>query len=291
MRETAQQVSETVPFALVAYDFVERYVTELQQLSPEERRSRMMRDDVELVQGDFSRVALVDEQTVLEFSENKNRYRVALLNGANPVIDLSFPASCQLLTGKKLTELEHDFMEGLAAHAGKGALRATELRKSDCESVAGGLLWQPGDSYYLKEINTGLYLEERGGKCLPVFSAKHPVESTINLLQAVVGEEVQLDLTVRKYGLKKEQTHCRFCDWADYVRSEGGMLYVGIESVDETSVQGTVFVVHHALKYNHVMNVTVPLSLLSEGKGAVKGDINLFIPMHNVASLFGELEK
>ena len=52
-----------------------------------------------------------------ELSEKENRYIVSLINESFLLIELSFPASCQLLTGKNLKELEADFVKGLSSYS------------------------------------------------------------------------------------------------------------------------------------------------------------------------------
>lgn len=101
LRQTVVSISSDVPFATAAYDFAERYLIQLQKMSVAERKSQMERDNVLITQGSMDLLNLINEQTSMNFSEKENRYIVSLINEKFLLIELSFPASCQLLTGKK----------------------------------------------------------------------------------------------------------------------------------------------------------------------------------------------
>ena len=147
-----------------------------------------------------------------------------------------------------------------------------------------------GDTYYIEEINGNLYFEEKERALRPVFSMDHPAESVFNLfLSEDTPGNVSIRMTVRQYGLKREQMEIPVRSWISYMRNQGCALYVGVEALETNTVKVYVFAVNTVLKYNHVMNVEIPNSLLSEEKGTVEGDITLFVPTHNISSLFEEL--
>ena len=266
LRQTVVAISSDVPFATAAYDFTERYLTQLQKMSVAERKSQMERDNVWITQGSMDLLNLINEQTSMNFSEKENRYIVSLINESFLLIELSFPASCQLLTGKNLKELEADFVKGLSSYS-----------------------YTPSSSQPVR-INGNLYFEEKERAFRPVFSMDHPAESVFNLfLSEDTPGNVSIRMTVRQYGLKREQMEIPVRSWISYMRNQGCTLYVGVEALETNAVKAYVFAVNTVLKYNHVMNVEIPNSLLSEGKGKIEGDITLFVPTHNISSLFEEL--
>jgi hypothetical protein len=288
LRESVVSVSSDIPYALVAYDFTERYLTQLQSMPAAERKSRMERDDVRILQGGLHHLNLIDEQTAMNFSERENRYTVSFANESLLLIELSFPASCRLLTGMNLKELENAFVSELST------LRYVEpsvpLAGGELKKLASGYYMKTGDAYYMEEINNHLYYEEVKGNKRLVFSKDHPAESVFNLLLS--GEmdcDLSVDLTVRRYGLKKDRFTVPLRSWIKYAEVRGCRLYAGIEALDTDCVKAYVFAVNTVLKYNHVMNVEVPYALLGEKKGTIAGDITLFVPTHNISSLFGEL--
>ena len=288
LRQTVVSISFDVPFATAAYDFAERYLTQLQKMSVAERKSQMERDNVLITQGSMDLLNLINEQTSMNFSEKENRYIVSLINEKFLLIELSFPASCQLLTGKNLKELEADFVRGLAFYSYTPS--SSQPIRKELKKLTGDYYVKTGDTYYIEEINGNLYFEEKNRVLHPVFSMDHPAESVFNLfLSEDTPCNVSINLTVRQYGLKREQMELPVRSWISYMRNQGCTLYVGIEALETNAVKAYVFAVNTVLKYNHVMNVEIPNSLLSGGKGKVEGDITLFVPTHNISSLFEEL--
>ena len=257
-------------------------------MSVAERKSQMERDNVLITQGSMDLLNLINEQTSMNFSEKENRYIVSLINEKFLLIELSFPASCQLLTGKNLKELEADFVKGLASYSYTPS--SSQPIRKELKKLTGDYYVKTGDTYYIEEINGNLYFEEKNRVLHPVFSMDHPAESVFNLfLSEDTPCNVSINLTVRQYGLKREQMELPVRSWISYMRNQGCILYVGIEALETNAVKAYVFAVNTVLKYNHVMNVEIPNSLLSGGKGKVEGDITLFVPTHNISSLFEEL--
>ena len=289
LREAALAVSSNLPFATVVYDFAERYLISLQGMTEEEQRSRMERDDVRVMQGDLTRLSLINGQTSLSFAEKDEYYQMGLFNGDFPLMELVFPASCQLLLGKNLKALEQEWIAELDTFSYKPN-GDTEICKEELRQVSKGFFVYDGSSYYLESIHNHQYFQERNDSLKKVFTMDHPAESVSNLfVSESVDNKLSLCLTIRKYGLKKEQKEVPINQWIAYQKSKGCDIFVGIEELRTDRIQAMVFVVNPVLKYNHVMNVEVPYDLLVKGEGCVEGDINLFIPTHNIKSLFDEL--
>ncbi len=290
LRENALTVSSELPYALSVYDFAERYLTMLDSLSVTEQRLRMERDDVRITDGDIGRLSLLSESTSLAFAERNNRYFISFTNGDYPLVALSLPASCQVILGKNLKQLEVDFINGLLAYQPEAGAEKT-ITMEELTSLHGDFYLSQGESYQIPEINDNRYYIAKGGKNPQlVFGMEHPAESVFNLLlSSDASNDVQMDLTIRQYGLKKQQLSLPVRHWVSYVRSQGCRLYVGIEGLEKKVVKATLFAVNDVLKYNHVMNVVVPYTLLDNEAGRIRGDVNLFIPTHNIAALFDEL--
>ena len=288
LRESALAVSSNLSFTAVVYDFAERYLTSLQDMTEEEQRSRMERDGVRVLQGDMTRLSLMNEETTFAFSEKDEFYGIGLFNGDFPLIELVFPASCQLLLGKNLKELEQEWIAELDTFSYKPNLDAG-IRKEELRRISEGFYVYDDSSYYLESINNHQYFQEQDGHLRKVFTMDHPAESVSNLfVSESVGNKLSLCLTIRKYGLKKERKEVPINQWIAYQKSKGCDIFVGIEELKTDRIQAMVFVVNPVLKYNHVMNVEVPYDLLVKGEGCVEGDMNLFIPTHNIKSLFDE---
>lgn len=290
LRESVLTVSSDIPFAIIAYDFAERYLTELKSMSDEEQRSRMERDGVLMLQGNITRLSLIGEHTSLTFAEKNDNYRIGFFNEGFPLMEIQFPASCQLLLGKNLKELEKEWIEELNVYPYTKQL--LEIKKEELKFLNGKFYILEGNSYNIESIHSHQYFEEKRDGLEWIFSMDHPAESVSNLfVSESVGDKVSLNLTIRKYGLKKEQKELPINKWVAYQKSKGCEIFVGIEELKSDRILAMIFVVNSVLKYNHVMNVEIPYELLVKGEGCINGDINLFIPTHNIKSLFDELNS
>ena len=217
LRQTVVAISSDVPFATAAYDFTERYLTQLQKMSVAERKSQMERDNVWITQGSMDLLNLINEQTSMNFSEKENRYIVSLINESFLLIELSFPASCQLLTGKNLKELEADFVKGLSSYSYTPS--SSQPVRKELKKLAGDYYVKTGDTYYIEEINGNLYFEEKDRALRPVFGMDHPAESVFNLfLSEDTSGNVSIRMTVRQYGLKREQMEIPVRSWISYMK-------------------------------------------------------------------------
>lgn len=289
LREYALSISPNLPFAIVVYDFAERYLTDLLVMTEEEQRSRMERDDVTILQGDLKRLSLINEQTSLTIAEKNEAYLIGLFNDGFPLLEMRFPASCQLLLGKNLKQLEQEWLEELNAFAYE-PMHDINIPKEELKQVSGDFFVCEGETYYLESIHNHQYFQEQQGMLKKVFSMDHPIESVSNLfVSESIDNKLSLCLTIRKYGVKKEQKELPVNKWIAYQKSKGCDIYIGIEELKTDRIHAMVFVVNPVLKYNHVMNVEVLYDLLVKGEGCIEGDINLFIPTHNIKSLFDEL--
>ena len=151
-----------------------------------------------------------------------------------------------------------------------------------------------GDAYHLENIRSDTYWEEKAGSgtFVPVFSADHLTESIGNLLLCEdTPGDIKLHLVVRQYGFKKHELTMLMRDWVAYCRDQGCTLYWGVESMEAESLKASVFVVNDVLCYDHVMSVEVPYAVFSDKGAIVQGDVNVFIPTHNIATLFQEYEE
>ena len=292
--QQVEQLAKDKPYVDVVYDFLTNYADTLKALHGKEVVRRMEYDGVEVVQGGFDRLHLVDEHTTITFLSSKGMYGVNIHSRDFPILDVKFPSSCQLLTGKSLRVLEREFLDSLrrfryvksaSKRLDKGALTALKQKS---------FYVLKGDAYHLENIRSDTYWEEKAGSgtFVPVFSADHLTESIGNLLLCEdTPGDIKLHLVVRQYGFKKHELTMLMRDWVAYCRDQGCTLYWGVESMESESLKASVFVVNDVLCYDHVMSVEVPYAVFSDKGAIVQGDVNVFIPTHNIATLFQEYEE
>lgn len=290
LQQTAILLSKEIPYAKVLYQFTESYLNQLLALSLKERNWKMKADDVQIEEGELEGLSLVDENTNLIMGDKNNRYIVSLVNGKSTLIRFSCPMSYQLITQKKLKELESEYMKGLAAYRISDDTPIPTINKNELKKTAPGLYVQKGVPYFLEAINNDLYYVEEKGKPVLAYDPAYIAESICNmLLTEHTPCEVTLRLIVRQYGFKTDELTLPLKQWIAYCRSMGCNIYVGIEKMNTNKLKACVFAVNEHFKYNHVMNVEVPYTLLNEKKGEIEADIAIFIPTHNMLALFEEL--
>lgn len=279
------------PYVPVVYKFLQSYADTVKTLKGIALKNRLANDGIEIKQGGFDQLRLIDEHTTITFMSSKGRYGVNIRSGEFSILDLTFPASFRLLTGLSLKELEARFLHELATfHCEDTVLTCQESMLTP--SLLKGYYILKGDAYHLENIRSDIYLEKTGNHTyIPVFSSDHLNESIGNLLLSEsTPSSVKLHLVVRQYGFKKKELTIRMKDWIAYCKSRGCQLYWGIENTGPTALKASVFVVNDIMCYDHVMNVEVPYSIVSGEDSIVEGDVNIFIPTHNISTLFQEYE-
>ena len=291
LHDEAQKASKEIPAIGVVFDFVERYFGELRRMNTSERSSRMERDDVRILKGRIENLNRINDNTSWSFTEENDRYCLLLSNIKTPLIEISIPASCQLLTGKNLKELEQSLLAGLDNYSFK-VIDTLSADISELKHLRDNYYLKPGSSYQVKDINNNLYLKKIDNRLQLVFDADNPFESCYNLmLSENCPGDVSLQLVVRKYGLKKEQRTLPLKQWISYLKAIGCSIYIGVEEMNTDCIKVAFFAVNSILRFNHIMNADVPYSIFKDGKGTINGDVNIFIPTHNISALFDEFNQ
>jgi len=294
IRQCALEAEAHIPFALPVYDFIESYTTKLDTLPAAERNLRLQADDVKFLTGSYDKLSTLPADTKLGFGQNNNRYIITFFVRSTPTVEISFPISCQLMKGKNLKELESDFINSLIKAKNNTDYKSDPIPSPEnLDIVKDSLFKSHCETYFIPEINTSTYYIIDSINVKPVFDIEYPIESTYNILLAnlINLPDINLHLTVRKYGLKKEETDIPLHSWIHLIRETGNKIYAGIENINASSVTAAVFIVNNLFRYNHVMEIEIPLSVISQKKGDLIGDISLFIPTHNIENLFGEFEN
>ena len=293
LKAQVDSLARVEPYVTVVYNFLGNYADTLKLLKGTELEHRLEYDGVKISQGGFGRLHLIDEHAVITFMSMKGLYGVNIRKGSFPILEVQFPSSCQLLTGKSLLALEKDLLDGLKSFRYKPESPVSYQKAELTALPAKGYYVLKGGAYHLESIRSDIYLEKQSeGVFVPVFSDEHLNESISNLLICeATPADVNLHLVIRQYGFKKNEMTLKMKDWVAYCRSQGCIFYWGVEALEPTMMKASVFIVNEVLSYDHVMTVEVPYTVFTEPGATVKGDVNVFIPTHNITTLFQEYEK
>ncbi len=289
LQETSTLLSKDIPYAGMLYRFTEDYLNQLMQMTPQEQSRKMEADDVRIEGGALERLNLVSEETQLLMAAKNNRYTISLTNGNFKLIDISCPMSYQLISQKKLKELEADFIKELSEYK-VPVMETQEPNRKGLIKTAPHLYVKKGASYYLSSINNNLYYVEEKGKLKLVQDTDHIAESVCNLLISEdVPSEALLKLSIRQYGFKTDELSLPLKQWIAYCRNKKCNLYTGIETMGTETLTACLFTVNENFKYNHVMNLEIPYSVLTDKKGEIQANVTIYIPTHNLLTLFEEI--
>lgn len=291
LRQAASELSKEYPYVDIVYQFTEKYLDQLISLPQSERDIKMRQDGFRIEEGNLKFLRHVNDETGLTVQTQANHYIVGFTNGETSLIRVSFPMSYQLITGKTLKELEAEFIKELTNWRRPASLPPDKVLQSEMKQTAPGMYIRKGTAYYIEEIHNHLYYAEKNNQIELVYAPEHIAESFFNLMISEnISCDMDLKLIIRQYGFKTSEIRVPLKQWISYCKSKGCNLYVGIEKMETDKLSGCVFIVNEPFKYNHVMNVKFPYSLLDVKKGTIEANVMVFIPTYNLLSLFDEFD-
>lgn len=292
LRKLAQEMGKDNPSILPVYSFFENYVNELLPLTPKEQKKRLEEELAMIEKGKLSNLNTAQDTLSLIISNQNMRYTVCIKNEDIVLIEMSFPMSCELISGLNKLEMEELFINQLK-NISVDKIEKDDTKRSDLEKTAIPQYFiKKGSSYHIPSLRSDLYYRNTDDKLELVASADHFAESVANIMMSehTIGEYL-LDLDVRKYGFKKETINTTIKNWIAYYKAHGCDSYFGIEEISGDELRATVFITNQDFKYNHILNITVSAQILEEKKGTIKGSVNVYIPTHNILDLLETYSK
>ena len=252
------------------FQFIERYLLELDlRIDGKAANVRMDVDQVVFTRGNTTILRSLTPQTNFSFDmeEIRNRfYRLTwTFDAENKEVSMVIPANCQLIIGTNAVELEliaeRDIQRAVAMNP-KDILE----RWADAKGFIGEhCLILDGGGYMSRYIRGDLYVSETEGRDHPVCTSWHPMQSVSNLMLTGIGDkEYPLALTMNRYGGKRDQLNVNLSQFIAFCLAEGCKLYFGVKKTTDTELTGALFAYNQRFAYTHLLDVTFPLSLLSD---------------------------
>lgn len=272
-------------------NFLERYFLQLDYPTSNRPRPRMLNEDrFNFVVGSLQTVASLRIDDAFSFSLENNRYLATWTRNNLPVLSVSFPAEHELISGENKVEAE--------AHV------ETDILLSPLDSISSvneallmpavqqGYFIRKGGTYIKDLFASDLFYHRNDSSLYLITDSSHPLESAANLmLSAECQADCMLDVRQVMYGFKKKQFSVPLRNWITYCVNNGCELYFGAEFMDEQEIRATVIAVNVAEGYDHVLFVTIPMTIIENGRGDIEAQLEAFIPMHNVKGLFAKYQK
>lgn len=123
-----------------------------------------------------------------------------------------------------------------------------------------------------------------------VCDSLHPIETIHNLLSnSTIENDIIVNVSIKKYGFKKEKFECPLNQLIDYCLEQGCIPYVGIDA-DKKSNKVTAYLtmVQPDYCYNHVFRFIFDADVWQNLSGKVSATLSAYIPTHNISTLYGE---
>ena len=265
------------------FHFVERYLLELDlRIDGKSPDVRMDVDQVVLTRGSISLLRALTPQSNLSFDLEEIRrhfFRMTWRMESGSEVCMVIPADCMLIVGANSPEME--------LMAERDLLRAKPLDNKDIMLRWAEAKGYRGDkmlildvgAYMSRYIRGDLYLSEENGQLL--FNPWQSTQSVTNLMLTGIGErDIPMSLTMNRYGGKRDVLDITLRQYISYCLAEGCVLYFGVKQKTDTELTGALFAYNARFAYTHLLDVTVPLSLLNEeGSGKIQSTAWVYIPL------------
>ena len=272
----------------VLTDFLERYFLLLAYPPADHSVKHILRDDrFKFVYGTLATVATLHPGDGFGYSTDDKKYVATWTRNGQELLTVTFPMEYQLLMGVSKSEAE----DGFEYEQTRQLTAARQQREPDASMLTPSpqpfYYTHEGGWYLRKTINASTYYCRKSDQRYQLVSdVSHPAETAANMmLSETAPGNYQLDVTQVLYGFKNKQFSVSLRQWIAHCKATGCTLYFGIESVDYDQVCASVFAVNEREYYNHVMSVTIPMSVIDNRQGAIKARLHTYVPMHNALLL------
>lgn len=278
-------------FPSVVYDFLERYLYEIDSL---QRKNafidlKLKDDKVVFIQGSASTARQITPEMGFSLNKINDRYYEVIWVDTigNQVLALSFPMQYELLLGKPKAEIEKTIKQTILESPDKIAQKSipTKLNKQK----NGLFVSQPVSNYYVESLNTATYFsQDSNKKFVPIFSSALKWESAANLFQGFLPDSTEYTLFIEQslYGFKSQQFTVPLKKWLDYCESMQLETYFAVEEEREDGLKALLISQNVDLGFNHMISLIIPSNFIEKKNVVIKGKMNAYIPTQNVKDLY-----
>ena len=268
---------------LSVYDFMERYLLELDLVKGTEQAIRLGLNRVSFLVGDGNTVFDFDGTEEFESSlEAFRTCRAEWKRRGKTILAITFDLDYQMLSGCDIIELEQNYMNRLKSYE---ALLPNDFYEFDFPQEKKYHIVQ-GTTFMLDAIRNDLYFKKEETWSLLSDTLK-PTQSISNtMISRSVAGDYDLSVTLDLYGYKIEKTMIKLDDWLGLCEEEGCVAYFGLKEKLVEGYTGTVFMVNENCGYVHMLSVKFPLETLRKKRGVIEGRMFVYVPLHNLSKHF-----
>lgn len=256
------------------FEFLERYFLQLSYPPQSVTKAGMVQDDqFRFLTGSLLTVRSLLPDDDFSCTLSHNSYQARWSRNGQVLLEVSFPAEYELISGENKIEAEANIMGDIL----RTAIVADTVQASRAA----------GSHYILPAVSSRLYF--RGGKLIADKSRAEQSIANIMLTTASEGNYV-LKVNQLSYGFKTTSFEVPLKQWISFCRNNRCQLYFGVEDVDaDGTLTGMMLAVNELENYNHVLTVKVPASVIGQPQGRIEAYLYPYIPTHNVKALFAKI--
>lgn len=240
--------------------------------------------------GGWNQMERVTPETPCSVSTQEGQiYEVEWLLPDSSTVCITVPIEYDRLAMMSRQELEMMFLEDL--QMGNNAIRPTiSLPEQLFATDEPGIFVQKGSSFIIPNINQNVYFLQDEDAFVLVCDTIYPAQTMANFINADSDEMpmIMLDLSVSLYDYQKVSTRVYLSDLLTYCKNQGCIIYWGLESLDESKMMGSLYLVNNSTSYCHIIRIQAETAQFLQQNGVIKGKASLFTPLSNIANLYEE---
>lgn len=278
-----RQLSSALPSPI--YDFIERYVLQHQLLDLEQSLQRRQDDRVSFELGDIARI---DTTATVTIHDEERNLEVVWERDGEPISSFTFRKSYELVSGLNVRERNLELIDTLRYHAEqRDSIMLLTADTTDVYLTADSSYYiKPGGFFSIEEVTGNTYYERDSlGNLQPLFSDMLPEESFINLVRRLVEGDFNVTVTHWLEGFNKTQYHLPLQLLTTLLEREGTQVYIGYARSPIDELWASVRFVNPMLCYCHLLSLHLPVDIVSQRQGDIKGVLYTYIPYQDLSSL------
>lgn len=284
------------------YDFIERFFL-LFALQTEDGRKNLLRQDhlrLNVNGRDYSsaRVApcsllqAVDVESPFALNADSSCF-YASWQGIGLKVDFVFPKQYDLIFGKDKRMLTEELPSRLESVSDPVAMDKLDFDLSSFQRTAlKDVYFDSEGTFLIPQMKSGTYLQRTKEGFDYLFDERFPEESMLNLFTGAFRMDIPMeaDLTVKGYRYDSASliTLKRLTAFMD---GTGCKAYVGIETVSEGEITGTVVYFNWDLMYEHLLCFRFPCRGFHDKREKAKLVLYPYIPLNNVENLYDDASE
>lgn len=275
----------------VVYDFLERYLYEIDSLSSkgEPILQRLRDDKVFVTDGDISAASMLTTQSAFSMTASDDRYyQVQWLDTTGQaILGLAFPMQYELLLGKPKVQIEKEVKSLLKTFDHYDArIVSTEDLQQEQDGV-----WKtdPASFYYIESLTTASYYRRQDSvHYQPIFDSDDLWRSAANLFQGAIDSinGYQLYVDQNLYGYNQDHFLVSLRQWLSYCQDMKLDVYFAVEEERADGLKALLIAHSRDLGFNHMMSLVIPDNFVTKRNAVIKATLNAYIPTQNVKDLY-----